>query len=418
MKLNIHSMHVEVDEQGHLILPPEIIERFGLIPGASVLIEEGANHISFGRSAAALSKIYIEPTNQCNLDCRTCMRNVWDEPLGKMTDQTFSKIIQGLSQFSVTPSVFFGGFGEPLVHPDIIEMVQRAKRAGAEVELITNGILLDETISGKLMEAGLDRIWVSIDGATPKSYEDVRLGAALAQVIENLMGLQKIRTLTGQRLPKLGIAFVAMKRNITDLPLVVNLGKRLGADQFSISNVLPHNQELKEQVLYARSIYEWTNLPSEWAPLISLPRLEINALTKEPLAETLKDWKKISVARQELAMGANTCPFVEKGSISIRWDGAVSPCLPLLHSHESYLDETKRQNHSFSVGNITEHSLFDIWNDPPYVQLRERLMEFDFSPCTICNSCEMAEANLEDCFGSVQPACGGCLWAQGFIQCP
>jgi MoaA/NifB/PqqE/SkfB family radical SAM enzyme len=62
--------------------------------------------------------------------------------------------------------------------------------------------------------------------------------------------------------------------------------------------------------------------------------------------------------------------------------------------------------------------LMDIWNNPEYVALRERLQEFDFSPCTFCNSCEMAESNKEDCFGNIQPACGGCLWAQGFIQCP
>jgi MoaA/NifB/PqqE/SkfB family radical SAM enzyme len=416
MKTNL--INIDVDEHGHLILPPEITQRFGLVPGAAVRIEEGSNRLSIGRSAAALAKIYIEPTNLCNLDCRTCMRNAWDEPLGRMSDETFAQIMQGVKQFSGTPSVFFGGFGEPLVHPKIIEMVQAAKTAGAEVELISNGILLNERMAGKLMEAGLDRIWVSIDGATPESYDDVRLGAALPKVIDNLMALQKLRTLTGLNLPKLGIAFVAMKRNIADLPKVLRMGKRLGADQFSISNVLPHTLELKEQVLYARSIYERNNLPSEWVPLISLPRMEINALTRDPLADTLKDWNMLSVARQELGMGSNTCPFVEKSSISIRWDGAVSPCLPLLHTHESYLDDHLRQNHAFAVGNINERSLFDLWDDPAYVKLRERLLDFDFSPCTICNSCEMAEANLEDCFGNVKPACGGCLWAQGFIQCP
>lgn len=411
-------MSVKVDEQGHLILPPEIVERFGLLPGASALIKEGPNSFSIGRSPAALSKIYIEPTNLCNLDCRTCMRNVWDEPLGLMSKETLSKVMEGAKQFSGRPSIFFGGFGEPLVHPDIIEMVRAAKEAWSEVELITNGILLDETVSGKLIEAGLDRIWVSIDGATPESYEDVRLGAVLPQVVENLMRLQRMRTLTGRRLPNLGIAFVAMKRNIADLPKVIHMGKSLGADQFSVSNVLPHNQELREQVLYARSIYENNGLPSQWVPLIALPRIEINALTKEPLAETLKDRFMLSVARQELGLGANACPFVEKGSISVRWDGAVSPCLPLLHRHESYLDDQLRHSHSFLVGNLNQHSLLDIWNDPAYVKIRERLLEFDFSPCTICNSCEMAEANLEDCFGNIQPACGGCLWAQGFIQCP
>lgn len=126
------------------------------------------------------------------------------------------------------------------------------------------------------------------------------------------MALQKLRTWTGQKLPKLGIAYVAMKRNIADLPKVVRMGKRLGADQFSISNVLPHTLELKEQVLYARSIYERNNLPSQWVPLISLPRIEINALTREPLADTLKDWNLLSVARRSWAWELTPAPLLKK----------------------------------------------------------------------------------------------------------
>jgi MoaA/NifB/PqqE/SkfB family radical SAM enzyme len=116
--------------------------------------------------------------------------------------------------------------------------------------------------------------------------------------------------------------------------------------------------------------------------------------------------------------GAKACPFVEKGSVSVRWDGAISPCLPLLHTHRSYLDFRPRTSHAFSVGNLNEQSLADAWCDPAYLDLRERLLAFDFAPCTVCNSCDMADENLEDCFGSPTPACGGCLWAQGFIRCP
>ena len=135
-------------------------------------------------------------------------------------------------------------------------------------------------------------------------------------------------------------------------------------------------------------------------------------------AAILKGRNRLSLGGQTLELGANTCPFVAKGSLSIRWDGEVSPCLPLMHSHPSYLGENRRQSHAFSVGNINQSSLADLWNDRPYADLRQRLQDFDFSPCTFCNSCEMAEANQEDCFGNVLPACGGCLWAQGFIQCP
>jgi MoaA/NifB/PqqE/SkfB family radical SAM enzyme len=109
---------------------------------------------------------------------------------------------------------------------------------------------------------------------------------------------------------------------------------------------------------------------------------------------------------------------VDKGSVSIRFDGAVSPCLPLLHTHISLLGENVRRSHAHAIGNVQDRSLLALWNDPAYVKLRMRLDDFDFSPCAFCNSCQMAESNEMDCFGSDQPACGGCLWAQGFIQCP
>ena len=65
-------------------------------------------------------------------------------------------------------------------------MVAKVKALGATVELITNGTLLTQEMSGRLIEAGLDVLWVSLDGATPESYADVRLGAALPEVLANL----------------------------------------------------------------------------------------------------------------------------------------------------------------------------------------------------------------------------------------
>jgi MoaA/NifB/PqqE/SkfB family radical SAM enzyme len=73
----------------------------------------------------------------CNLECRICKRR--DEPLGQMSRQTFSPIIGGLRLFSPVPNVIFGGVGEPLAYPDIVEIVVRAKALGAPVELIAKG---------------------------------------------------------------------------------------------------------------------------------------------------------------------------------------------------------------------------------------------------------------------------------------
>jgi hypothetical protein len=69
------------------------------------------------------------------------------------------------------------------------------------------------------------------------------------------------------------------------------------------------------------------------------------------------------------------------------------------------------------VGTLSDRNLPDLWHDPDYTALREKLQVLDFSPCVDCNCCELPEANLEDCLSNAMPACGGCLWAQGLIQC-
>jgi len=141
-------------------------------------------------------------------------------------------------------------------------------------------------------------------------------------------------------------------------------------------------------------------------------------LTGESILNVLKNRHLLSIAHQDIDLGTNSCPFVEKASLSVRWDDAVSLCLTLVHSHENYLGDHVRKANAFAIGSLEERSLGAIWYDPSYQDFRKRLMKFDFSPCTYCNNCEMADANVEDCFGNTLPTCGGCLWAQGLIQCP
>ena len=150
--------------------------RYGLKPGSQIPLDERPNSLGLRPPVTRLAKVYVEPTNRCNLECRTCIRNSWNETLGHMDDRTFSRIVSGLRTFEGPLTLFFGGFGEPLSHPHIVDMVAAARGAGAKVELITNGTLLTERMSRDLIHAGLDMLWLSLDGATPESYGDVRLG--------------------------------------------------------------------------------------------------------------------------------------------------------------------------------------------------------------------------------------------------
>ena len=77
-----------------------------------------------------LKKLYIEPTARCNLRCKMCFRNSWkNEIIGDMRPETFRKAMTTMPDSVET--VFFGGMGEPLAHPDIVEMVRTASSLGA-----------------------------------------------------------------------------------------------------------------------------------------------------------------------------------------------------------------------------------------------------------------------------------------------
>jgi MoaA/NifB/PqqE/SkfB family radical SAM enzyme len=415
----LHKAHL--DENGCLVLPPEIASRFGLTANTDVYLDEGSNEIRLLRPITHLAKVYVEPTNLCNLECRTCMRNVWGEPAGIMSDETFERIFEGLQQMSPLPTVFFGGIGEPLIHPKLIDWVKRVKSLGARVEIITNGLLLTEDRAFQFIRAGLDMLWVSLDGSSPESYADVRMGSSLPQVIENLKTMRRIRykaTDIDNTKPALGIAFVAMKSNIQDLPDVLRLGTSLGARDFSISNVLAHTTELNDQSLYRRTIQNMIRRQSTSLPIVNLPRMDWDSHTKDVLAEIFARKYRLELAGYEINRALDSCPFIEQGSVSIRWDGSVCPCLPLLHTNQNYCQQQLRKTHAYTVGNIREQGLIEIWNDENYISLRDRIQHFDFSPCTYCNSCELSTENREDCLGNTGLACGGCLWAQGFIRCP
>ncbi len=362
--------------------------------------------------AAFPAKIYVEPTSRCNLNCRTCIRNAWDETTGQMSGATFARILDGVRACPTPPRVFFGGFGEPLFHAEIVPMVRAAKATGAAVELITNGMLLTAGRTRGLIAARLDRLWVSLDGAKPESYADVRLGAALQDVIANV---RRFRDRCGAAGPEIGIAFVAMRRNVADLPDLLRLARELGAVRFMVTNVLPYTPDMRGEILYARALSNDDSPPVPDMPQVRLPRMDRAPLTNAAMGEALRAW---GVDLNGARPVRDRCPFIVDGALAVGWDGGVSPCLPLLHTCASYLHGYERVSRRYVIGSVHNQPLIDWWRDLAHREFRERVRTFDFSPCTICDGCLLSESNEQDCYGNAFPTCGGCLWAQGIVQCP
>jgi MoaA/NifB/PqqE/SkfB family radical SAM enzyme len=117
-----------------------------------VRVEPDGHGLYVHPSINTLKRVYVELTNKCNLTCSTCMRNVWNVKYGRMSAQVFERVLSGLDGCDRKPELFLGGYGEPLSHPEALEMIALARSRGFQVSLITNGILLTEEASRKLID--------------------------------------------------------------------------------------------------------------------------------------------------------------------------------------------------------------------------------------------------------------------------
>lgn len=373
-----------------------------------------------------LKKLYIEPTSKCNLNCKMCFRNTWiDEELGNMTMETFNGAINTMP--SGVEKIFFGGMGEPLFHPNIIEMVKIASSKVKEVELLTNGTLLSEEMSKKLLEAGLTMLWISIDSLESEGYEKIRVNSKLEKVINNIKTFNKLREYNiesnkAKNNVKLGIAFVAMKSNIDQLEKMPLFCAIHGVSKVNVSNLLPSDETSVDNILYSRALGVDTSseLMFNILPEINIPIMDWNIQNVgKSVNKLLKSQvSSLSICNNKISRKSNCCKFIEEGCSFIKHNGNVSPCMGVLHSSETYLFDEKRKVYHHSFGNVLDDTLKSIWNKEEYCVFRETVRKFNFSPCVVCGGCENWKENKEDCFGNSKPTCGACLWSEGVITCP
>lgn len=364
-----------------------------------------------------LSKIYVENTSRCNLKCKMCLLNTLQEGTGLMPLALFEELLDQLGAFPQMPTIHFAGYGEPTSHPDFVAMLRAAKAAGARIGITTNGTLLTAELARELVALQIDHLVVSIDGVQPEHYQDIRLGSHLEDVIANMMTLRraKLRGVGHHSLPKVGIAFVAMKRNIADLALLPHLAARIGADEIIVSNVIPHTREMEGEILYEQALQKRL-MPRA---TISLPRMDVTLETGAVLQQLSTSHMSLAVLDAQLTERTNYCRFIEEGYSVVRWDGAVSPCLAFMHEHVEYQKGYPRKVHHYAVGNIREQRFAELWQSEEYRRFRANVHEFHYSPCTTCIHCDMFADGLDDCMHDhPSPVCGGCLWAQGLVQCP
>ena len=161
----------------------------------------------------------IEVTNNCNYKCKFCATTYFDSSIKKgfIDYDTVKKIIdEGIKEGLY--GVKFNDRGEPLLHKEIVKFVKYAKVSGLiDVYFNTNAILLKEETAEALIEAGVDRISISIEGYNKDVYEKFRVGGDFERVFSNIKKLKEVKKRKCSEKPKIRIQTVLLNELSKDL---------------------------------------------------------------------------------------------------------------------------------------------------------------------------------------------------------
>ncbi|MDR0370328.1 MAG: radical SAM protein [Prevotellaceae bacterium] len=288
--------------------------------------------------------ISVEPADFCQLACPEC-------PVGNgksyskrgrtLSLEHFKESVDELKETLVHVIFYFQG--EPLLNRNLTEMIAYTHRAGIYTSTSTNAQLIDERTAEKLVQSGLDKLIVSIDGTTQATYEKYRIGGKLEKAVNAVKLLVAAKKRSGRTNPIIEIQFLVLKTNEHQLDEIKKLTKETGADRLSLKSAQLYDFENGHELLTTIDRYARYKKGKEekWYPK--------------------NKWR-------------NHCLRLWSGAV-VTINGEVLPCC---FDKES----------AFSFGNIHEKSFYACWTSPKAMNFRKRILKNrkQFDICRNCSS--------------------------------
>ena|GEM_PF-1294037 len=348
-------------------------------------IEDVKRGIEMGRAVRGPFDIQIMPLDFCNLNCGFCPIQAVPEAVKekhaprfkigklKMEWRLFERIIEGLKELGEVERAHLTG-GEPLLHPDIVPMIAALKSdlGTGHVAVVSNGIAL-RGIADSLIEAGMDRLNISINSVVPKTRAALSQGelpATYKKIIEGLkeFGVKRKRDVTG-----FALSSVLTNLNYQEVRAQFDLARETGADSVTF---LPLMAFQYDEIISNRDLMLNTKQFSRFLK-------EIDRIQAE--AERAGVWVGYGGRRDDggtlKVPAAPKLPCYAGFSFSMFWpDGSVRLCC----------------NCEESMGNIFRHSLSEIWHSEKYARFRIQLLQYagERAGC-LCAECGYLAENKE-----------------------
>jgi radical SAM protein with 4Fe4S-binding SPASM domain len=272
--------------------------------------------------------VTIEPTNRCNLQCPECPsgNGAMTRPLGSMTMERFAALVDAIHRETFYLQLFFQG--EPFINTRLVDMIRYARGKRMYVAVSTNAHFITQEMAHRLLDAGLDRLIVSIDGVTEESYREYRVGGSLAKVLDGLEHLAAARAArTHAANMDVDLQFLVTRQNEGEISLLHELGRRFDARPV-LKTIQVYSLEAAEHFLPRNEAYRRYLIVDD--ALVTKNRMH------------------------------DHCARLWERSV-ITWDGIVVPCC---------FDK----NALYPLGDIRELGFAEIWRSNAYREFRARIL--------------------------------------------
>ena len=320
--------------------------------------------------------VFIEVTNRCNLLCQTCTRTYLQrEPQKSLSLSEFISIAR---QFPLLQRALLHGIGEPLLNPDLPEIIHYLKGREVEVIINSNGTLLTEKWQRKLIESGLDQYRCSIDGASEQTYARIRGAALLPRLKQGLAGLVKLKERLGSATPRISIWCVATRENLFELPELVRMSASLGVTEVYLQRMVyfagqpdqQYGMAHAELAVFGKFDQTEASVVEECTQLSAALGIKFLASGGRDAKNSLEAARPVDFAPWQACLRPWTTAYVT----------ANGNCLPCCISPFAVNDYE-----SLILGNLVERPFDEIWNSPLYQEFRMNLLSK--SPQPACVNC-------------------------------
>jgi len=295
------------------------------------------------------TRISIETGNICNLQCPLCPTGRRDSDVGRgfMRFEDYTKIIDELCRDLLLVRLY--NWGEPLLHKQLLPMIAYARDRGVGVTISTNLNTLKADDASAVIDAGLQKIFVSCDGISDETYLKYHVGGDYATVMANLRLLAQERRKRPGCITRVIWLFHVFRHNEHEVDRARALAREIGVE----IRINPMRTDM------GREIFETARTAIErdraWIP-------------EDPR------YCAFDLEHKEAKQKRNFCSLLWKDSV-INWEGSVLPCCSVYQE-------------KYSFGNAFQQGFRAVWNGPLYRSARAEVASSSDGPKTVCHICK------------------------------